>query len=239
MYKKKTGTNQAGRTITVRIDTQVNLTQLYNSALAIGLYVPCMAIDQPVATGVMTIQQFPALNATTAIYEGYYVKGVQVTPVSVAPAQGYLRSIIYKGEALLVQQNNPPVTYLDSATCLGLINNDTSKSVLTQYFGGGMRPLTRKCNNPYNALWQLKNTSSTKFDSINETYQSMLSKAMFLFNWIAPTAPTSGYIDFRIVYKLGVRKTNVSYNVAQPGQMFQPLNLFGKTQPFHQKDILH
>jgi hypothetical protein len=35
-----------------------------------------MAIDSQPATGAMTITQFPALNATTAIYEGYYVKGV-------------------------------------------------------------------------------------------------------------------------------------------------------------------
>ena len=166
-YKKKTGTDQAGRTIYVRIDTQINLDALYDSALAIGLYAPCMAIDSQPATGAMTITQFPALNATTAIYEGYYVKGVQVTPVSVAPAQGYLRSTIYKGQATLIQQGNPPVTYLDTTVCKSLLNNDTSKSVLTQYFGGGMRPLTRKCNNPYNALWQCKNTSSTSFDSIN------------------------------------------------------------------------
>lgn len=66
----------------------------------------------------------------------------------------------------------------------------------------------------------------------------MLSKAMFLFNWIAPTKPSSGYIDFRIVYKLGVRKTNVSFNVGGFNQLLQPLNLFGHTHPFAKKDIL-
>lgn len=73
--KRKSGTDEAGKTVHVRIDTQVNLVDLFSSPLAIGLYSPAMAIAGA-GSGGMTIQQFPSLNATTSIYEGYYVKGV-------------------------------------------------------------------------------------------------------------------------------------------------------------------
>jgi hypothetical protein len=50
-------------------------------------------------------------------------------------------------------QGDPPITFISGNALQNYLNHDVSKSVLTQYFGGGMKPMTRKKNIIYNSLY--------------------------------------------------------------------------------------